>query len=127
MFSSGKENGFSCLVYMHRYEPGLVARVRTDYLHKTQKAIEINIANCDNIINNSSVSSEKTKATKEKNKLIKQLEETREYDEALAYIANQNIEINLDDGVKVNYAKFQNVEVSKEGQKTKKINLLKKI
>lgn len=58
---------------------------------------------------------------------MKQLEETRKYDEALAHIANQRIEIDLDDGVKVNYAKFQQVEVSKEGQKTTKIDLLTKI
>ena len=126
-FNSGKENGFNCLVYMHRYEPSLVARIRTDYLHKTQKAIEQAIANCDNIINHSSSNSEITKATKDKNKLQKQLKETQEYDEALAHIANQNIEIDLDEGVKVNYAKFQNVEVSKEGKKSKKINLLKKL
>ena len=124
-FSSGKENGFNCLVYMHRYEPSLVARIRTDYLHKTQKAIEQSIANCDNIINHSSSSTEISNATKEKSKLQKQLKETQEYDEALAHIANQNIEIDLDDGVKVNYAKFQNVKVSKEGEKSKKINLLK--
>ena len=68
-----------------------------------------------------------SKATKDKSKLQKQLKETIEYDEALAHIANQNIEIDLDDGVKVNYAKFQNVEVSKEGKKSKKINLLKKL
>ena len=126
-FSSGKENGFNCLVYMHRYEPSLVARIRTDYLHKTQKDIEQAIANCDNIINHSSSNTEVTKATKEKSKLQKQLKETQEYDEALAHIANQNIKINLDDGVKVNYAKFQNIEVSKEGKKSKKINLLKKL
>ena len=126
-FSSGKENGFNCLIYMHRYEPSLVARIRTDYLHKTQKAIEQAIANCDNIINHSTSNVEITKATNDKNKLQKQLKETQEYDEALAHIANQNIEIDLDDGVKVNYAKFQNIEVSKEGSKTKKINLLKKL
>ena len=126
-FSSGKENGFNCLVYMHRYDPSLVARIRTDYLHKTQKAIEQRIATCDNIINHSSSNTEITKATKDKNKLQKQLKETHEYDEALAHIANQNIQIDLDDGVKVNYAKFQNVEVSKEGKKSKKINLLKKL
>ena len=126
-FSSGKHNGFSCLIYMHRYEPNIVARIRTDYLHKTQKAIEQAIANCDNIINHSSSNTEVTKATKEKSKLQKKLKETQEYDEALAHIANQNIKINLDDGVKVNYAKFQNIEVSKEGKKSKKINLLKKL
>ncbi len=126
-FSSGKENGFNCLVYMHRYEPSLVARIRTDYLHKTQKALEQAISNADNILENSSSSSEIAKATKDKNKLQKQLKETQEYDEALAHIANQNIEIDLDDGVKVNYAKFQNIEVSKEGSKIKKINILKKL
>ena len=126
-FSSGKENGFTCLVYMHRYEPSLVARIRTDYLHKTQKGIEQSIIYCDNIINHSTSNSEIAKATKDKNKLQKQLKETQEYDEALAHIANQNIEIDLDDGVKVNYAKFQNVEVSREGKKSKKINLLKKL
>lgn len=126
-FSSGKENGFNCLVYMHRYEPSLVARIRTDYLHKTQKAIEQAIANCDNIINHSSSKQEVVKATKDKAKLQKQLKETQEYDEALAHIANQNIELDLDDGVKVNYSKFQNIEVSREGKKAKKINLLKKL
>lgn len=126
-FSSGKHNGFNCLVYMHRYEPSLVARIRTDYLHKTQKAIEQKITNNDNIINNSTSKQEVTRATKEKAKLQKQLKETQEYDEVLAHIANQNIEIDLDDGVKVNYAKFQNIEIKKEGSKTKKVNLLKKI
>ena len=124
-FSSGKQNGFNCLVYMHRYEPSLVARIRTDYLHKTQKAIEQRISDNDNIINNSTSKQEVTIATKEKTKLQKQLKETQEYDEVLAHIANQNIEIDLDDGVKVNYAKFQNVKISKEGSKTEKRNLLK--
>ena len=126
-FSSGKQNGFNCLVYMHRYEPSLVARIRTDYLHKTQKAIEQRIENNNNIINNSSSKQDIARATKEKAKLQKQLKETQEYDEVLAHIANQNIEIDLDDGVKVNYAKFQNIEIKKEGSKTKKVNLLKKI
>ena len=126
-FDSGKENGFKCLIYLHRYEPNLVARVRTDYLHKTQKKIEENLTNCENVIQGSSNKSEVAKSVKLKNKLIKQLTEIKTYDEALAHIANQNIEIDLDDGVKVNYEKFQNVELHTEGQKDKKINLLKKI
>ena len=126
-FDSGKQNAFKCLIYMHRYEPDLVARVRTDYLHKTQKAIELNLAHCDNIIANSSNKSEISKATKDKSKYIKQLDEIKVYDEALRHMATQNIEIDLDEGVKVNYAKFQSIEISKEGEKTKKINLLKKI
>lgn len=126
-FDSGKQNAFKCLIYMHRYEPNIVARVRTDYLHKTQKAIEENLAHCDSIIAKPANNSELKKATKDKNKLIKQLDEIKEYDEALAHIAHQQIEIDLDDGVKVNYEKFQKVEIAIGGQKTKKINLLKKI
>ena len=126
-FSSGKENGFNCLIYIHRYEPSLVARIRTDYLHKTQKAIEQAISNCDNIINHSSSSSEIVRATKDKTKLQKQLQETQEYDEVLAHIANQNIELDLDDGIKENYNIFQNIELTQEGKKSKKVNLLKKM
>ena len=112
---------------MHRYDSSIIARVRTDYLHKTQKAIELNLAHCDNIITNSSNKSEISKATKDKTKYIKQLDEIRVYDEALRHMATQNIEIDLDDGVKVNYAKFQKVEVSIEGERAKKVNLLRKI
>jgi len=124
MFDGG--DGFKVLIYMHRYSPDLVARVRTDYLHKTQKSMEIAIENFDNIITNSSSSKEINNATKEKNKLLKQLEETRIYDEALAHIANKQIALDLDDGVKINYAKFQGVEIN-SGGKVKKINILKKI
>ena len=127
MFNSGKQNAFNCLIYMHRYEPDLIARVRTDYLHKTQKAIEQNLTRCDNIVNNSTNKSEVSRATKDKARYIKQLDEIRIYDEALRHVASQNIEIDLDDGVKVNYAKFQNIEISIEGEKPKKINLLKNI
>ncbi len=126
-FDSGKNNGFKALIYMHRYEPDLVARVRIDYLHKTQKALETAITHNERIITSSNSDSEKVKAVKNKNKLVKQLEETRKYDEALAHIANQKVPIDLDDGVEVNYAKFQGVEVSKEGKKATKIDLLKKI
>ena len=126
-FDSGSQNAFKCIVYMHRYDSSLVARVRTDYLHKTQKAIEQNLAHCDNILTNSSNKSEVTKATNDKSKYIKQLEEIKLYDEALGHIANQHVEIDLDDGVKVNYDKFQNVEIAREGEKNKTVPLLKNI
>ena len=64
---------------------------------------------------------------KEKNKLIKQLEESIEFDEALNYVSNLNINLDLDDGIKFNHEKFQNILISKDGVKDKKINLLKKI
>ena len=105
-FDSGKHNAFKCLIYLHRYDPTIVARVRTDYLHKTQKAIEQNIERCDNII--VSESPEKNKAEKLKSKLIKQLDEIKEYDIVLSHMANKKIEMDLNDGVKVNYTKFQN-------------------
>lgn len=126
-FDSGKQNAFKCLIYMHRYDSSIIARVRTDYLHKTQKAIEQNLAHCDTILANSSNKSEITQATKDKSKYIKQLDEIKIYDEALRHMATQNIKIDLDDGVKDNYKKFQKIEVSIEGEKPKKINLLKNI
>ena len=126
-FDSGKQNAFKCLIYLHRYDTSVIARVRTDYLHKTQKAIEHNLTHCDNIISNSTNKSEISKATKDKSKYIKQLDEIKIYDEALRHMATQNIEIDLDDGVKDNHKKFQKIEVSIEGEKPKKINLLKNI
>ena len=127
-FDSGKENAFKCLIYMHRYEPDLVSKIRFDYLHKTQRAIEDNIKLQESIINESENKSKVNKANKKKTKLIKQLDEIKLYDLALAHVANERIEIDLDDGVKVNYAKFQNIEVVDPNiNKTRKINLLKKI
>ena len=127
LFDSGKENGFKALIYMHRYDKDTVGRVRIEYLHKTQFAIENGIMRAEHIINSSTNAREKAQATKDKSKYIKQLAETRIYDQAIAHIANKRIEIDLDDGVKVNYEKFQGVEVSQEGKKTVKIDLLAKI
>ena len=125
-FDSGKQDGFKCLIYIHRYDPGLVARIRTDYLHKTQKAVEENLNNCINIMENSEIKSEIKKAEKSKNKLIKQLEEIKQYDEILTHIANQKIEIDLDEGIKTNYKKFQNIKQANQNN-DKKTNLLKRI
>lgn len=127
LFDSGRGNGFKALIYMHRYNEDTVGRVRTDYLHKTQAAIENAIAHCDIVLESSAAASEKAKAVKQKEKLTKQLAEVRFYDQAIAHIAYQRIPLDLDDGVKVNYTKFQGVEVSREGKKTVKVNLLGKI
>lgn len=126
LFDSGKANGFKALIYMHRYNPDTVGTVRTEYLHKTQKAIEQAMERATYISANGS-GSEKAKATKQITKYTKQLAEIHTYDEAMAHIANQRIEIDLDDGVKVNYAKFQGVEVAQEGKKALKVDLLAKI
>ena len=127
MFDSGKENGFKALIYMHRYNNQTVARVRTDYLHKLQKMYEATLIQCQQIVDNPvTPSRDKAINIKRITKITKQLEETRIYDQALGHIASQYIDIDLDDGVNVNYEKFQGVQVAREGQKTIKIDLLAK-
>lgn len=127
LFDSGKQNGFKALIYMHRYDADTVGRVRTDYLHRAQKYVETAMQSAQYTIDNATSASEKSKATKAVTKYTKQLAEMKIYDEAIAHIANKRIEIDLDDGVKVNYAKFQGVEVAQEGKKTLKVDLLAKI
>ena len=104
LFDSGKQNGFKALIYMHRYDADTVGRVRTDYLHRAQKYVETAMQSAQYTIDNASSASEKSKATKAVTKYTKQLAEMKIYDEAIAHIANKRIEIDLDDGVKVNYA-----------------------
>lgn len=127
LFDSGKQNGFKALIYMHRYDADTVGRVRTDYLHRAQKYVETAMQSAQYTIDNASSASEKSKATKAVTKYTKQLAEMKIYDEAIAHIANKRIEIDLDDGVKVNYEKFQGVEVAQEGKKALKVDLLAKI
>ena len=127
LFDSGKQNGFKALIYMHRYDADTVGRVRTDYLHRAQKYVETAMQSAQYTIDNASSASEKSKATKAVTKYTKQLAEMKIYDEAIAHIANKRIEIDLDDGVKVNYAKFQGVEVAREGKKALKVDLLAKL
>ena len=127
LFDSGKQNSFKALIYMHRYDADTVGRVRTDYLHSAQKYVETAMQSAQYTIDNASSASEKSKATKAITKYTKQLAEMKIYDEAIAHIANKRIEIDLDDGVKLNYEKFQGVEVAQEGKKTLKVDLLAKI
>ena len=127
LFDSGKQNGFKALIYMHRYDADTVGRVRTDYLHRAQKYVETAMQSAQYTIDNATSPSEKSKATNAVTKYTKQLAEMKIYDEAIAHVANQRIEIDLDDGVKVNYAKFQGVEVAQEGKKALKVDLLAKI
>lgn len=127
LFDSGKENGFKCLIYMHRYNRDTVGRIRSDYLKKSQDAIEGALKNAEYAINNSESAVDRAAATRKRDKYIKQLNETRIYYQALSHMALQRIEIDLDDGVKKNYAKFQNIEVVAENGKKQKVNLLAKI
>lgn len=125
LFDSGKENGFKALIYLHRYDEFTVAKVRTDYLHKLQKMYEAEFKRLDILIDSNVSEREKTLARKKKEKLQKQMQECLAYDQVIAHVANQRIKIDLDDGVTVNYAKFQGVEIPQgEGRKPLKADLL---
>ena len=108
LFDSGKKNGFKCLVYMHRYRPDTLARIRTDYVHEQQSRYRTIINELEQKTTNIS-SSEKVKISKQLKKIVDQSEELRLYEEKIHHLADQMIEINLDDGVKNNYAIFQSV------------------
>ena len=108
LFDSGKKNGFKALIYMHRYQPDTIARIRTDYVHEQQSRYRTAIADMENRIVNASTS-ERVKLNKALSKLQDQDTELRSYEEKIHHLADQMITIDLDDGVKVNYAKFQDV------------------
>ena len=107
LFDSGKQNGFKALVYLHRYTPDTIGKLRVDYLHRLQRVYASEIERMQDMIDNSQNQREVTASTKRKEKLQKQLKECREYDEKIAHLALARIELDLDDGVKVNYEKVQ--------------------
>lgn len=106
LFDSGKKNGFKCLVYMHRYQPDLLARIRTDYVHEQQERYRAQIGYANDALV-SAERGERVRLDKRIKKLNDQLKETIAYEEKLHHLADQMIKIDLDDGVKVNYAKFE--------------------
>lgn len=107
LFDSGKQNGFKALVYMHRWNHDTIGNVRVEYLHKLQRIYDRVIEDLQDTIDNSDNSKDIAKAEKQKDKITKQLKETRDYDEKIAHLALMQIDIDLDDGVKVNYEKVQ--------------------
>lgn len=127
LFDSGKQNGFKCLIYMHRYNKVTLNLIRSEYLHKTEDAVENALKNAEYIIQTSASAVERAKATKDRDRYVKQLNEMRIYYQALSHLALQKIEIDLDDGVKHNYQLFQGIEVIADGGKKQKVDLLAKI
>lgn len=107
LFDSGKQNGFKALIYLHRYTPDTTGNVRIDYLHRIQQIYESEIERMQDMIDHSKNPREVAASTKRKEKLQKQLKECREYDEKISHLALSRIELDLDDGVKVNYRKVQ--------------------
>ena len=107
LFDSGKQNGFKALVYMHRWNADTIGNVRVEYLHRIQRVYEKEITRMQEIIDNSHDNKEISNATKRKEKLQIQIKETKDYDAKIAHLALSRIDIDLDDGVKVNYEKVQ--------------------
>lgn len=108
LFDSGKKNGFKALIYMHRYQPDTIARIRTDYVHEQQARYRTAIADLGQRIANASTG-ERVKLNKKLTALQAQDTEIRTYEEKIHHLADQMISIDLDDGVKKNYAIFQDV------------------
>jgi len=114
LFSSGKQKAFEALVYLHRYNEGTLARMRTIYVTPLMGKLQQRVTDLDAEIAASSSSAEKTRKTREKDKLAKQVVELRTFDEELRHLADQRITLDLDDGVKVNYGRFGNLLAAKD-------------
>lgn len=108
LFDSGKNGGFRALVYMHRYQPDTIARMRTDYVHEQQARYRTAIADLEQRIA-SATTSERVKLNKRLKTLQDQATEIQGYEEKIHHLADQYISIDLDDGVKKNYEIFKDV------------------
>lgn len=113
-FDSGKNGGFRALMYLHRYDENTIPTARLSYLHDIQWKYEQEKDRLEKLIENTTITSEKVKAKKALDLIDKQILECKAYDEILNHAANMRISINLDDGVKVNYQKFQKLDGDKD-------------
>lgn len=109
LFDSGKKNGFKCLIYMHRYQPDTIARIRTDYVHEQQARYRTAIEGLEKQVAAATSTSERVKLTKQLNKVQAQDTELHQYEEKVHALADQMIKLDLDDGVKHNYEIFKDV------------------
>lgn len=107
MFTSGRQKAFNCLIYMHRYDKTTLSRIRTDYLHELQDRLDTARKSIIDNIEGDSSTKGKSEAKKKLTSLDKQIDELKKYDEILHHMADMQIKIDLDDGVKVNYEKFK--------------------
>ena len=108
LFSSGKKHAFKALVYMHRWEKTTVATVRTYYVHELQERYRTQLSMLSEQIDQAA-QSDRVKLKKRQEKLTAQLTEINTYEEKVHHLADMMIDIDLDDGVKVNYAKFADI------------------
>lgn len=107
LFDSGKKNGFKALVYIHRYMPDLIARMRTGYIHPQQARYRTQVELLQSQIDDATSTSERVKLSKQLKKINEQLQELNKYEEVVHHWADKMEPMDLDDGVKANYAKFQ--------------------
>lgn len=121
LFDSGKQNGFKALCYMHRWNADTIGNMRVEYLHRMQRVYDKEIERMQEVIDNSHDNKEISAANKRKEKLQKQIKETKDYDTKVAHLALSRIDIDLDDGVKVNYEKVQTAPDGKKMQILAKI------
>ena len=121
LFDSGKQNGFKALCYMHRWNADTIGNMRVEYLHRMQRVYDKEIERMQEVIDNSRDNKEISAASKRKEKLQKQIKETKDYDALVAHLALSRIDIDLDDGVKVNYDKVQTAPDGKKMQILTKI------
>ena len=108
LFDSGKKNGFKALVYMHRYRRDLLARLRTDYVHEQQERYRTQLAQIGEAMDRAEAT-DRVRMAKQQKKLQEQAAELKAYEEKVHHLADRNIEIDLDDGVKHNYELFSDV------------------
>lgn len=124
MFHSGKQDGLNVLIYIHKYDGDTIEKIRTNYLHVLQKIYEAEIKKLDVMLNLGISQEKKMNAVKKKEKIRKQLEECIEYDQVAKYVEDQGVKIDLDDGIGVNYKKFQRIQTKSSNNI---VNLLKDI
>lgn len=108
LLDAGKKNSFKALFYMHRYQPDLMARVRTDYVHVQQERLRSRIANIEDALDVAS-GRQKAALVKEQRAVEAQEAELRSFEEKVHHLADQMVTIDLDDGVKANYPLFGKV------------------
>ena len=108
LFDSGKKNGFKALMYLHRYTPYLLAKLRTDFVHEQQERYRTQLSHIAEAMKDAK-GADHVSLLRQQNKFAEQLQEITAYEEKVHHLADQQIDIDLDDGVKHNYSLFADV------------------
>jgi len=109
LMDSGKKDGFKALIYLHRYHPLTVGAVRTDYLLKYQEILDGKKVLTEKQLLEEITPKEKKDLEKELKTLDEKLDEIRKYDAVVKHYAEKRVDLDLDEGVKVNYGKLDEI------------------